>query len=226
MKAVMLYTGSGPLVVLTSHGSVTDPDLIDKLKRKGVEKFMAYELPIDKVEARYGGHFNAVMHNLRESDDLRVLDFDGQRAFRLFRFDELGPAILYEGDSLSAADTQESTPAEGHHGITASQEPRAVTRKEQIARLEGRLQEWDIRIGKLEAMMEEGDRKLRACCQQELEMLLGRRREAGETLADLRLAEAESWEEANLRTLGIFDEMGNSLDTLFSRMRNEAARPS
>lgn len=225
MKAVMLYTGSGPLVVLTSHGSVTDPDLVEKLKRKGVEKFMAYELPIDRVEARYGGHFHAVMHNLRESDDLRVLDFDGQRAFRLFRFDELGAAILYEGDSLSVAGDQGSARAEGHHGITAGQEPKAVTRTEQIERLERRLQEWDTRIGKLEAMMEKGDRKLRACCQQELEALLGRRWEAGETLAELRLQEAESWEEANLRTLGIFDEMGNSLDRLFSRMRDEAAPP-
>ena len=31
-----------------------------------------------------------------ESDDLRVLDFNGDRAFRLFRFSELGPPIMYE----------------------------------------------------------------------------------------------------------------------------------
>lgn len=136
MKAVMLYTGSGPLVVLTSHGSVTDGNLIEKLKRKGIEKFMAYELPIDRVEARYGGHFHAVMHNLHESDDLRVLDFDGQRAFRLFRFDELGPAILFEGDCISAAGAQGSAVADGRHAITAAQEPGVAPPKGQNDRLE------------------------------------------------------------------------------------------
>ena len=31
-----------------------------------------------------------------ETDDLRVLDFNGQRVFQLFRFDELGSPILQE----------------------------------------------------------------------------------------------------------------------------------
>ena len=29
MKAFMLFTGSGPLVILTSHGSVTEPALLE-----------------------------------------------------------------------------------------------------------------------------------------------------------------------------------------------------
>ncbi len=36
------------------------------------------------------------MHDLRESDDLRVLDFNGARAFRLFRLAELGSPIMHE----------------------------------------------------------------------------------------------------------------------------------
>jgi len=38
-----------------------------------------------------------VEKNLDETDDLRVLDFDGQRAFKLFRFAELGSPIVHEG---------------------------------------------------------------------------------------------------------------------------------
>jgi hypothetical protein len=45
---------------------------------------------------RYGGHFQAVESDLHETDDLRVLDFNGQRVFQLFRFDELGAPILQE----------------------------------------------------------------------------------------------------------------------------------
>ena len=35
----------------------------------------------------------------READDLRVLDYDGSRAFKLFRFNELGTPLFYEPSS-------------------------------------------------------------------------------------------------------------------------------
>ncbi len=94
MKSVLLFTGSGPLVVLTSHESFADPTLIGKLNAKGIDKFIAYEIPLDLARQRYGGHFDVVVRDLHESDDLRILDYNGERAFRLFRFDELkGPFI-------------------------------------------------------------------------------------------------------------------------------------
>ena len=37
MKAFMLFTGSGPLVVLTSHGSITAPGLLEKFAAKGID---------------------------------------------------------------------------------------------------------------------------------------------------------------------------------------------
>ena len=83
MKTLMLFGGSGPLVILTSHESATDPALIEKLKAKGLEKFIAYQIPLELARERYGGHFEVVLRDLRESDDLRVLDFNGERAFRL-----------------------------------------------------------------------------------------------------------------------------------------------
>ena len=96
MKAALLFAGSGPLVILTSYGSLQEPALIEKLASKGIEKFIAYELPLDKVKQRYGGHFTVVTHDLHESDDLRVLDFNGERAFRLFRLDELEGPVMYD----------------------------------------------------------------------------------------------------------------------------------
>jgi len=45
---------------------------------------------------RYGGHFTAVINDWLESDALRVLDFNGDRAFRLFGFSELGEAYMHE----------------------------------------------------------------------------------------------------------------------------------
>ncbi len=96
MKAVLLLTASGPLVILTSFASALHPTLLEKLERKSIRKFIAFDLPLDQVRWRYGGHFHAVTEDLAETDDLRVLDFDGHHIFDLFRFSELGPPVFHE----------------------------------------------------------------------------------------------------------------------------------
>ena len=96
MKVIMLMSGSGPVVILTSYDSATDPALIERLVAKGINKFLAYEVPLELAKERYGGHYRAVTNNLHETDDLRVLDYNGNRAFDLFRFDELGPLVIHE----------------------------------------------------------------------------------------------------------------------------------
>jgi hypothetical protein len=96
MKSFLLMTGSGPVVILTSYESIEDTALLDALQLKGLDKFIAYEVPLDLAKERYGGHFTAVMNDWLETDDLRVLDFNGDRAFRLFSFAELGEGTPHE----------------------------------------------------------------------------------------------------------------------------------
>lgn len=99
MNCFMFQTGSGPLVVLTSYASATDPALLERLNARGIYKFIAHEIPLDMARQRYGTHFDVVCTDLHETDDFRVLDYDGQRAFRLFRFSELGQPTFYEAPS-------------------------------------------------------------------------------------------------------------------------------
>lgn len=96
MKAFLLLTGGGPLVILTSHKSIENDILLEKLHAKGIDKFIAYEVPYELAQQRYGGHFNVVANDLHETDDLRILDYSGDRAFRLFSFREIGPAHIHE----------------------------------------------------------------------------------------------------------------------------------
>lgn len=98
MKTFMLLAGSGPIVILSSYDSPTTPELLQKLVAKGIDKFIAYEIPLALAKKRYGGHFSVVESDLHESDDLRVLDYDGSRAFSLFRFSELSDPLTYEAD--------------------------------------------------------------------------------------------------------------------------------
>ena len=96
MNAFLLLTGGGALVILTSHSSVEDTVLLKKLSAKGIDKFLSYRVPIDLAKSRYGAHFDLVVKDLAEADDLRVLDYSGERAFKRFRFEELGPQVVHE----------------------------------------------------------------------------------------------------------------------------------
>jgi hypothetical protein len=99
MKVFILFTGSGPLVIMTSHGDIEDPALLKKLEAKGIDKFLCFEIPYELAEQRYGGHFSVVRNDLAETDDLRVLDYNGNRAFHLFAFEEMGAETRHEGSA-------------------------------------------------------------------------------------------------------------------------------
>lgn len=96
MKAFLIVSGTGPMVFLTSHDMIVNPDCLKKMKAKGINKFMAYELPVDLVKEKYGGHFSVVITDLHESDDLRVLDYNGHRVFDLFSLKALGEPVVYD----------------------------------------------------------------------------------------------------------------------------------
>jgi hypothetical protein len=91
MKAGLLISGNGALIYLTSHKFFMDDNLIKKFESKGILKFIA--------KKRYGKHFDVVLQDLHESDDLRILDYEGSRAFRMFSFKELGEPFKHENIS-------------------------------------------------------------------------------------------------------------------------------
>ena len=84
------------MVIITSAESPNDAGLISELHDKGIDKFIAYEIPLELAQERYGSHFHAVAHDIHETDKLHVLDYSGHRAFKLFRFADLGPPTRYE----------------------------------------------------------------------------------------------------------------------------------
>ena len=96
MKAGVFFTGTGPILLLTSYDSLKDPHLLEKLSTKGIKKFIAYEIPEEKVKEKYGMQYNIVLGDLDQSDDLRVLDYDGHHVFYNFSIEDLGEAIYHE----------------------------------------------------------------------------------------------------------------------------------
>jgi len=100
-KAYYLFTGSGPLVILTSYDSVDNPECLKVLRSKGFSKFIAHEISLDAVKARYGMHYDVVCNDPREDDTLRILDDKSERAIKLFSFKEFGPPVYYEYEADS-----------------------------------------------------------------------------------------------------------------------------
>ena len=96
MKAGIFFTGTGPILILTTFESLNDPKLAEKLTQKGIKKYIAYEVSEELVKKRYGKHFNVILGDLKQTDDLRVLDYDGHHVFYNFSLDEIGDPIYHE----------------------------------------------------------------------------------------------------------------------------------
>ncbi|MCD6561025.1 MAG: hypothetical protein J7L16_04610 [Deltaproteobacteria bacterium] len=96
MKASIVFTGTGPILILTSYETITNPNLIKKMSNKGIKKFVSYEIDIEKVKEKYGNQFNVIMGDLDQTDDLRVLDYNGHNVFYNFSFEEMGTPTYHE----------------------------------------------------------------------------------------------------------------------------------
>jgi hypothetical protein len=96
MRSFLLLTETGPVLLLTRCSSITEAGLVDILRGRGIEKFIAFEVPVSKVHSLYGVPFEVVAADIDRGLDMRILDYNGQHIFSSFDFDELGSAIPYE----------------------------------------------------------------------------------------------------------------------------------
>jgi hypothetical protein len=96
-RAYLIFTGTGPILVLSTYPSLTDERLIGKLRYKGIDKFIAYEVDLEAVKARYAHSYSNIVRDLEAEEDLRVLDFNGHQIMANFSLDELGEPIKFGG---------------------------------------------------------------------------------------------------------------------------------
>ena len=96
-RAYLIFTGTGPILVLSTYPGLTDERLLGKLRYKGISKFIAYEVDTEAVRERYHQSFESIAEDLRIEEDIRVLDFNGHQIMANFSLDELGAPIKYSG---------------------------------------------------------------------------------------------------------------------------------
>jgi hypothetical protein len=96
MKAFLIFSGSGPVLFLTNFSDIDDPRLIEKLKDKGIKRFISYEVPLQMAEEKYTSRFHAISSDLNPDGDIRVLDYNGEHAFNNFPFNVLTKPYMHE----------------------------------------------------------------------------------------------------------------------------------
>lgn len=97
MKAGIIFTGTGPILILTTYEDFSEAKFTQKMAQKGIDKFMAFEVPLDLCKKKYGQHYDVIMKDVKQEDDLRVLDYNGFNVFHNFPFSSWGKEHRYEG---------------------------------------------------------------------------------------------------------------------------------
>ena len=90
MRSFLLLTQTGPVLLLTSCTTVTEQTLVEHLDRRGINKFIAFEVPVSKVHRLYGVPFEVVAADIDDGREMRILDYNGPHIFSSFDFNELG----------------------------------------------------------------------------------------------------------------------------------------
>jgi hypothetical protein len=108
MKAYVVFYSNEPVLVLT-RTSIRHQEILKELRRIGCLKFIAREVPVERLRDRYGRQFEVIEESLRHGCDLRVLDYSGRRIFRQLPFSEFGPAYRHESPPITAKPRQEPT---------------------------------------------------------------------------------------------------------------------
>ena len=99
IKAFMVFTGTGPIMVVTKLPEMDVDAAREHMASKGIRKYIAYEVPLARVEERYGTRYHAAVSRLASDKDIRVLDVDGHHVFSSFDFTEMGEPV-YVGSRL------------------------------------------------------------------------------------------------------------------------------
>jgi len=101
LRSYLIFTGSGPILVVSTYPKLTDERLLQKLRYKGIHRFIAYEVDLDAVANIYGEAYAAVAGELGSGEarveDLRVLDFNGHQIMANLSLDSLGDPIKFGG---------------------------------------------------------------------------------------------------------------------------------
>jgi len=94
MKAFLLFAAGGPMLILTNLDSIHDPELMKRLAYLG--KYIAYQVPLQSVRGPYSAHYEHILTDPKQTDELRILDTDARQIFTNIDFKVLGQPVVHQ----------------------------------------------------------------------------------------------------------------------------------
>ncbi len=105
MTALLVFTETQPLLVMASRAAVSDGRLVQGLKNWGINKFMAHEVPLDHLRQEYGLAYEMIEADLRNGEEMRVLDSKGSHVFAKVDFADLGQCVRSDFPKIASSPT-------------------------------------------------------------------------------------------------------------------------
>lgn len=95
MKTYVVFSSREPLLILTQR-SIRSGGVLERLREIGIPKFIAHEVPVERVRRQYRDRFDINERAVRDRAELRVLDYRGNEVIQRFPFSTFGPAFHCE----------------------------------------------------------------------------------------------------------------------------------
>ena len=97
MRSYLIFTGTGPILVLSTYPKLTDDRLLEKLRYKGIDRSSPTRWTSKRWRSVYPQSFEQAQGDLEGREDIRVLDFNGHQIMANFSVDSLGDPIKFGG---------------------------------------------------------------------------------------------------------------------------------
>ena len=96
IKPYLLMTALGAELILTRHDLEREPGTLKELAEGGLNKFIVFEVPMNKIKENYQAHLEHALKDPKLRDHFIVLDPDGRQVFENICLKEVGSPIVYE----------------------------------------------------------------------------------------------------------------------------------
>jgi hypothetical protein len=105
MHALLIFSTSTPILILSTFEESDSEGMSRKLSNMGIDKFVCFEVPLDRAQEIYGTRYNQITDAIDDNDDIRVLDYNGFTAFKNFDIDEIEMIFKHETEGGDGSET-------------------------------------------------------------------------------------------------------------------------
>ena len=96
LKSYLVMRATGGVLILTDHDLAKEPGALKKLAEGGLEKFIAFEVPLEQVKTNYSAHYEHVLKEPKQISEFITLDDDAREIFENISLKGLGAPLIYE----------------------------------------------------------------------------------------------------------------------------------